>query len=57
VNRGLKWNRGRCAGGESVKIGWRCGWGRGGQFMVFISVVSVHIVNSVAPFGVFIPQE
>ena len=32
-------------------------WVGGGQFMAFISVVSVHIVKSVAPFGVFIPQE
>jgi hypothetical protein len=35
--------------------GWRCG--EGGQSMVFISVVSVRTVKSVAPFGVFIPQE
>jgi hypothetical protein len=51
VTRGLKWNKGLYAAGESVRIGWRCGWG--GQFMAFISVVSVHIVKSVAPFGFF----
>ena len=50
VARGLKWNRGRYARGDRMGM-----WG-GVQFMAFISVVSVHIVNSVAHFGVFIPQ-
>jgi hypothetical protein len=27
VTRLLKWNIGRYAGGESVRIGWRCEWG------------------------------
>jgi len=29
VGRGLKWNTGRYAGVESVRIGWGCGWEQG----------------------------
>jgi hypothetical protein len=41
VTRGPKWNTGRYAEEESVRIGWIRGerGERGGQFMAFISVV------------------